>query len=290
MAKAGRIFFPLDVNWYDEWGHELTDDAALLWVVAACATKRMLTDGRMTLSQLRRIAPDSLAMEPDRLSAAIDALDACSECPIVRDGQHAVVIRNWTEWNDSAADVEAMSAGGRFGNHVRWHVRKNRPDVDCEFCQNPSLGDIAPESGGESQSREDTEQTQTQTQTQSSPSESEKPSRRRPETAIPSDFAISDAMRDWASTNDYGYLNLVTETQKFTNHALANDRRCRDWAHAWRNWIIGAAERKPKPAVRSESPRQFSAGMQLPYCAECRNYHKPDEPHGEVREVVQLGA
>lgn len=75
------------------------------------------------------------------------------------------------------------------------------------------------------------------------PSEAPAPSgRRRPERFIPSDFALTSDMRHWAKVEGYGHIDLVTETKLFINHAKQNDRKCRDWVHAWRNWIIRSSK------------------------------------------------
>jgi hypothetical protein len=92
-------------------------------------------------------------------------------------------------------------------------------------------------------------------------------SRRRPEVSIPEDFAVTPEMRAWAK--DKGYIvDLDRETFRFINHALQNDRRCRDWIAAWRNWIDRAQERYDREnrapnrasATRSPgaSPQQFT--------------------------------
>ena len=110
--------------------------------------------------------------------------------------------------------------------------------------------------------------------------------RRRPETTVPTDFALTDEMREWAKTNDYDYLNLKTETAKFTNHAMQNERRCRDWVHAWRNWIIISSEKKPKPTHKTSGSTPVARGAdRLHYCDKCHDYHEPSKPCGRVREA-----
>jgi hypothetical protein len=59
-------------------------------------------------------------------------------------------------------------------------------------------------------------------------------------------------MRTWASER-VPAINLARETEKFKNHAKANDRRQVDWQAAWRNWMLKAqefAERSQRPAAR----------------------------------------
>ncbi|MFI6299573.1 hypothetical protein ACIBEJ_48820 [Nonomuraea sp. NPDC050790] len=61
-------------------------------------------------------------------------------------------------------------------------------------------------------------------------------SRRKPETPIPDDFAVTEDMRAWAKEKGYR-VDLDHETVQFIEHALMHDRRCRDWLAAWRKWI-----------------------------------------------------
>lgn len=77
----------------------------------------------------------------------------------------------------------------------------------------------------------------------------QKAGRRRPETPFPEgSFFITAAMLEWAKREDFDYLDLRFETGKFKDHALANERRARDWVAAWRNWIRNASKFSPKPA------------------------------------------
>ena len=78
------------------------------------------------------------------------------------------------------------------------------------------------------------------------------PAKRRQSSTLPSDFQITAAMNDWVYLNGYEYLDIQVETEKFRNHAACHDRRCKDWVAAWRNWIIGAAERTPRPNDRRD--------------------------------------
>lgn len=79
--------------------------------------------------------------------------------------------------------------------------------------------------------------------------EEQKAGRRRPETPFPEgSFFITAAMSEWAKREDFDYLDLRFETGKFKDHALANERRARDWVAAWRNWIRNASKFSPKSA------------------------------------------
>ena len=74
-------------------------------------------------------------------------------------------------------------------------------------------------------------------------------SRRKPETPFPEGrFMLTVEMRAWAKSNGFGHIDLRSETAMFKDHALANDRRARDWVAAWRTWIRRAAVYRPAPA------------------------------------------
>ncbi|MEV6035987.1 hypothetical protein AB0L65_32870 [Nonomuraea sp. NPDC052116] len=89
--------------------------------------------------------------------------------------------------------------------------------------------------------------------------------RRKPETAIPEDFSITPEMRAWAKSKPYT-VDLDRETFRFINHAQQNDRRCRDWIAAWRNWIDKAQEIHDRdnraPATRPQAARSPGATPQ----------------------------
>lgn len=70
----------------------------------------------------------------------------------------------------------------------------------------------------------------------------EKRPRRKPETAI-GDWRPSEASPE-----------LEIEFQRFRNHALQNDRRCRDWSAAFRNWLISPHRKPSKSAPGSSRP------------------------------------
>lgn len=67
--------------------------------------------------------------------------------------------------------------------------------------------------------------------------------RRKPERPIPDIFAVTDDKRAWAADHPRGItVDLDSQTERFINHARQNDRLCRDWDAAWRNWILKAQD------------------------------------------------
>lgn len=73
-------------------------------------------------------------------------------------------------------------------------------------------------------------------------------SRRKPEVTIPDGFPDAEALDDARNQADRhgAEIDPRRQAERFRNHALQNDRRCRDWRAAWRNWIDTAAEDAPK--------------------------------------------
>ena len=173
MAKGGRLFVPVDVNWYDEWGHRVTSDAAVLWVIAITTAKRMRSDGSLTKSQLRRVAPTGMSDEMFE-----DCLLQLCDADVVYRGESGAIIggesgasrgrvgamesdandakndasdvhlTGWSSWNDVASDYADASDGGTFGNHIRWHVNTKKPSNNCGFCL--SGENVSGRVGGES--------------------------------------------------------------------------------------------------------------------------------------------
>lgn len=59
---------------------------------------------------------------------------------------------------------------------------------------------------------------------------------------FPQDWKPSqEEMDQWKS---HGILNPWIEFATFRDHALSNDRRCKDWPAAWRNWCRKAIKMK----------------------------------------------
>ena len=71
--------------------------------------------------------------------------------------------------------------------------------------------------------------------------------RRSPERPIPDDWKPTTGHQEYADANG---LDLSTEAFKFRNHAVANDRRQRDWDASFRMWLAKATEfaaERPRP-------------------------------------------
>jgi hypothetical protein len=84
---------------------------------------------------------------------------------------------------------------------------------------------------------------------------------------LPEDFSLTDEMCEWATAQCKGKgleIDVGLLTERFKNHALANNRKQVDWQAAWRNWILTAIENgwgiaKPKGVENATS--EFSKGV-----------------------------
>lgn len=107
-------------------------------------------------------------------------------------------------------------------------------------------------------------------------------SRRKPEISIPADFSVTAAMRAEAQTKGYT-VDLDRQMLRFINHAHQNDRRCRDWVAAWRNWLDKAQENYDRDAARSAgrngNTSRFVAGTGA-------RAHTPTAEELESQEIV----
>lgn len=74
--------------------------------------------------------------------------------PTKRDGEPGYIFHDWHDQNP-AKDDNDPSASGTFGNHIRWHVQRQKVALDCDHCPSEpdeeaesigaNRGDIAPD-------------------------------------------------------------------------------------------------------------------------------------------------
>jgi uncharacterized protein YdaU (DUF1376 family) len=88
------------------------------------------------------------------------------------------------------------------------------------------------------------------------PPKGEKKARRKPETPLPDDFPTlemkQDAVRRVAAAQKG--VRVSAEAERCRNWCLQEDKRCRDWAAFWRNWIDRAIERAPALGLVVSTP------------------------------------
>jgi uncharacterized protein YdaU (DUF1376 family) len=113
------------------------------------------------------------------------------------------------------------------------------------------------------------ENLQTQSQSQS-PKKKKEPvlrtGRARSETPLPEGWKPSEADRAYARSKDWDEARIDRQAERFVNHALAKDRRLRDWAAGWRNWVTsqfqepsyGRGMETAKPTITAVNDRRIA--------------------------------
>ena len=142
-------YVPLDVNYARDIAiRKAGPNAELLFLRSLAYAKGALTSGFVSDFDLEVVAVGMRSVK-----AAAEKLVEVTLWVRVSDGW---LIRSWERWN---AGMEAISAGGKLGNHTRWHVDRGLTEPTCDLCTDrPQLApDITPDSpsvsGGESQGK-----------------------------------------------------------------------------------------------------------------------------------------
>lgn len=148
-GTVGGLFLALNVDYADDdLILQAGERAEIQWLRARCLMKRLATDGRITDAQLRRLGLSGVQARSERLVAV----------GLWRRIDGGYVDLTYLDTNPSAAQIEAAqdgkSAGGKLGNHRRWH--REIPSPECPYC---SLD----RSHSESVDRSHSESTETET-------------------------------------------------------------------------------------------------------------------------------
>lgn len=106
-------------------GQEKRRDSAPmgLWILAGSWAARNNQDGWVPADELDRFDDDWEAFAERLVASGF-------WWPEDRNGEQGYGFNDWEEWN--RPDLAATS--GKFGNHVRWHVKKGVEKPDCEHC------------------------------------------------------------------------------------------------------------------------------------------------------------
>lgn len=71
---------------------------------------------------------------------------------------------------------------------------------------------------------------------------------------IAEDFAVNDAMRQWADEAGYTPHFVTYETEKFRDYYASSPKTYLDWPATWRNWLRRSAESNPQAVNRNAPP------------------------------------
>lgn len=225
MPRAPRPWFRFYVEALHDWKlRRLSPAERWLWVAILTFARESCIAGYLMVSEWHALADDELASYADvPLKLVQKALPKMVDFGMIERDENlgAWHVNNWDRRQFESDDVTA-----RTSKHRSKELDRNVPSPFVGTGNSESVSVI----------------------------EKQSTDRRRAETFIPEDFSLSAEMRSYARDKGFGYLDLDTELDKFINHAHQNDRKCRDWISAWRNWVINAAKRTPKPAAEQSIP------------------------------------
>jgi hypothetical protein len=137
----------MDVGWYRAPRFAgLRIDALFTYDAAVGYCTEHATDGHLP-GDTEDLAV-ALGLRASDLAGAVPAL---VDRGILERCGDELVIPDWGDSNPTAVEIEehsaAKSGAGSFGNHVRWHENRNRPDPDCQWCQQPPGAGPDPDPG-----------------------------------------------------------------------------------------------------------------------------------------------
>lgn len=254
-TKPPRLYVPLDANYYRDIAvRKAGPMAELLYIRSLAFAKCSGTGGFVSRWDLDEVG---LGLRDTKKLASV--LVSVGLWDTASDGW---TIRSWERWNAAEA---AISAGGRRGNHIRWHVQPGRPDSACELCQvsDPSQGGNRGAIGGDSPANRgaDPKRREEKITPPAPPAGGDetarpsltvvpepvaeptaKPGRRKPQRPLPDDFAITADMKAWSDKQNLLAADVVKQTEYFKRNCLAADRRYADWVQAWQNWMTKDAD------------------------------------------------
>lgn len=141
------------------------------------------------------------------------------------------------DWLEYGGRYQQQSSSGEIGNHIRWHVQRDRVEVDCPFCIAPESGAnpprLAPDIGGDRNPNPEEKR-----------EEKKKLLRAR---AMPDDWQPSAEHQALAS--ELG-VSASSEAEHFKDFHASKGSTFKDWDAAFRTWLRNAAkfqaERAPK--------------------------------------------
>lgn len=196
-----------------------------LWVLAGAWSSHELTDGHVPGYAVDEWADPDVAADLVKVGLW-DAVD---------DGYQ---FHDWEDYNPDAksekAKNQAKSAGGKRGNHERWHVKRGVQVPDCEYCQ--EVPSAAPSTSIATRSLPDRSSESGANPPKPIPNKRE--SARSRGTRLPDDWTPDDDLKRWTSENCPG-LHGPTTAAKFRDywHSVPGAKGVKlDWEATWRNW------------------------------------------------------
>lgn len=118
-----------------------------LWTLAGSYSGNHLTDGLVGTNMLDEFGvPKRYALQLVEVRlwhAPGDDCPSCGKCEKCLEAgielRTGYRFHDFHEWNPSRAEVKQnraeISEAGGYGNHLRWHVKRGKPNPECVHCQ-----------------------------------------------------------------------------------------------------------------------------------------------------------
>ena len=130
MAKAGRLYLQLDVNYHEDARLvDVSPLAELLYIRCLCACKRLATNGVLSRAQIARIcfdiSSDDGTRDTNSLTRELTRVGLLED-----DGDDWLTVPSWVSWNEvSEAVSAARAASGRVGGQRSGEARRERSNL-----------------------------------------------------------------------------------------------------------------------------------------------------------------
>jgi hypothetical protein len=233
------------------------------WVLALSHCGAYLTDGHVKRAAAARLAGDRL----DTVAGDLVRAGLWEPHPS-GDGWQ---IHDYLKYNPSRAEVlaerDAKRAGGKRGAEARWarrtdgrsHGTSHGSSQGGSHASAIGIGDAPDPDPDPDPDPEDHPSGDRPAQRNHCRS-----SRRKPETSAPSSDAGQADVDSWCRKWAIPLPSIDEQAARFLDNARQNDRRCRDWSAAFRNWERNTPRFPRAPGLRRAGQQSLSPGEELP--------------------------
>jgi len=232
-----RAYFKVDVGYFTnpKVAAVLADSptAIILHLESVAYSAQHLTDGIVPAALVQRL-----------VGATADDAALLIETGMWLDrGKGKIEVHDYLEHQRSAAEAKKLSDAGRKAAASRWDSESQADriaDGTADAVQNPMP-------------REKERERDTTT------------APRKRGTRIPDDFSVTVELRQWATDNGLGHLDLEAITAEFVDYwvGVAGAKGVKlDWPATWRNWIRRKSEDAPR-RLASTSGDQWARAIRV---------------------------
>ena len=214
MAKPGRLFVPLDVNFFDDPRVVgLPIEARDLFLQILCLSKRTMSDGMVTIEQSRRLSTNADALLPHLTDVVL--LEANHEAKTYQ-------VVAWGQWNEEANSISERSKiraeAGRKGGITSGLVRRGElPSKQIEANASSKL------EANSKQGLEHRDRVETDTETSK-------------KTTAPPSLELSPSFQQRALAN-YPGIDITANLEACLDHHRAKGSKFARWDSAFSTWL-----------------------------------------------------